>query len=196
MENSLKEIDKIITDQLELIEKKIKLKEIDFEEICEFKLNDIVDSETDIFNELDYKGIYLIEIKRDTLQDYVEWVDSFTKKFRGIEGDEKKFLHKFTPNVIEKRKYKHKDKNEEWIPLYLGKSKKIRSRVKEHIFLGLDTFTFALKLKARKIDEISIFGNELFRLKTIRVDVDNYDVIVTYLEKILRKKHNPIVGKQ
>lgn len=110
MENNLTEIDAIITKQLELIDN--KLSKIEFTEVCEFCLKDI-DENTNIFDKLDYKGLYLIEIKRDTLQDYVEWVDSFTKKFRGIEGDEKKFLHKFTPNVIEKRKYKHKEENQE-----------------------------------------------------------------------------------
>ncbi|MBM6499058.1 hypothetical protein [Flavobacterium macrobrachii] len=188
------EIDEIITSQLELIDD--KLSKIEFEEICEFKLNDI-NSETTILNELDYRGIYLIEIKRDTLQDYTEWIDLFTKKFRGIEGDEKKFLHKFTPNVIEKRKYKHKEKNEEWIPFYIGKSKKIRSRVKIHLFSTLGKPPFALKLKERNIDGINVLGDETFKLKTIKVvDIKNYDVIVTHLEKQLRKKHNPIVGKQ
>lgn len=189
----LKEIDGIITSQLQLIDD--KLSKIEFDEVCEFCLKDI-NKNTNILDKLDFKGLYLIEIKRDISQDYTDWVDLFTKKFRGIEGDEKKFLHKFTPNVIEKRKYKHKEENKEWIPFYIGKSKKIRSRVITHLFSPLGKPPFALKLKEREIDGISVFGDELFRLKTIRIDVVNYDVIVTHLEKQLRKKLNPIVGKQ
>lgn len=186
----LTEIDKIITSQLKLIDD--KLSKIEFEEICEFKLNDIK-KDFYLFNKLDYKGLYLFEIKRDTNQNPIDWLDSFTQKFR---GREKEFLHKFTPNVVKKRKKEHTKSTNEWIPIYLGKSKNIKNRVREHIFLELAKYTFALKLKERKIDGISIFGDELFRLKTIKVDVVNYDVIVTHLEKQLRKKLNPIVGKQ
>ena len=37
---------------------------------------------------------------------------------------------------------------EEWVPLYVGKSKKVSAPVAEHLCLPLDARTFALKICA------------------------------------------------
>lgn len=190
-----------------IIEKELaKIAEIamnsEFEEICEFKV-DIIEN-TPIFDclKIDGKvqGIYLIEIKRDVLQDYNNWISILTKRFRGREDNEKYFLHKFTPNIIEKRKMKHKDSNKDWVPFYLGKSKDIRNRLMIHIFSPLGKPPFALKLKDRKnTQEEHVFRDEIFRLKVINLNCISakvYDSVVSHFEKILREKYSPIVGKQ
>jgi len=75
--------------------------------------------------------------------------------------------------------------------LYIGKSRNIGSRIHGHIYKELHKTTFALKLQARKN-----LKNEIFRLKTIRIDVKNYDAIVPRIEWQLRNKINPLIGKQ
>ena len=77
------------------------------------------------------------------------------------------------------------------MPLYLGKSKNIAGRVWEHINLKLAQPTTAMKLKER-----SNMANQRFRLSTIRVEVENYDLIMPKLESALRDKYNPVLGRQ
>ncbi len=48
-----------------------------------------------------------------------------------------------------------------------------------------------MKLKARK----NLYGTKL-RVNSLKLEVENYDVIAPYLENLLRNKWNPIVGKQ
>jgi hypothetical protein len=198
--NSLAELAtscKIIEAELEKI-KQIALNS-EFEEVCRFKVDD---DDTAMFDAVadKMKGIYLLEIRRDDQQDYVDWINSFTKKFRGLDGAEKCFLHQFTPNIIEKRKYLHKEENNEWIPFYMGKSKNIKERIKTHVFSELGRPPFALKLKGRRDKEDKfVFHDEEFRLKVLYLsDVEDkvYDAVVTHFEKELRKKFSPIVGKQ
>lgn len=80
---------------------------------------------------------------------------------------------------------------ESWVPIYLGKCRNIASRVIGHLELGLDQPTTALKLESRH----NLKG-KVFRLSTVRVDVVNYDLIVPSLERALRDKYNPILGRQ
>tara|TARA_R110002051_G_scaffold321505_1_gene409360 strand:- start:308 stop:553 length:246 start_codon:yes stop_codon:yes gene_type:complete len=79
----------------------------------------------------------------------------------------------------------------EWIPIYIGKSKRIEGRIHEHIFKELHKTTFALKLNARENME-----NEKFRLKTIKCEIENYNMIVPAIEAQLRNRINPLIGKQ
>lgn len=207
MNINLKEISIKISEQLDLL-KEISENEIitQFDTICEFQLGDNqieFDKKLDNIEKND-TGIYLFEIKRDTDQKYEEWIEDFTKRFRGLEDNEKCFLHKFTPNVINKRKNKHKaeegHQEVEWIPLYLGKSMNIRKRVLVHVFSELGKPPFALKLNSRLNDENNlVFSNETFRLKVLRLEnleEKTYNSVGSYLEKILREKISPIVGKQ
>lgn len=132
-----------------------------------------------------YPGIYRIDIATGAARDVDSWMRDFTALW---EGDGLK--HKFTPGLKKKRVTQHKELPE-WLPLYLGKSKRVAARVLEHIQLGADKPTFALKLQARKW-----FEPAMFRLHTLEVDVQNYDLIVPALESALRERFHPIIGKQ
>ncbi len=212
MNININEISKKISDQLDLLEEIVKKENNSlFDIICEFQLGTI-ESKMEIYNKLENikkndTGIYLFEIKKDINQKYEEWIEIFTNRFRGplILGKHK-FLHQFTPNVINKRKNNHKAKEGkqelEWIPLYLGKSMDMKERIVIHIFSELGKPPFALKLNNR-LDENKnkIFSSDIFRLKVVRLEnLQNkdmtYNSVVSHLEKILRKEFSPIVGKQ
>ncbi len=181
----LKDIDTEITSQIESLSKIIN--HLQFNEKCQFNLNnqqEIIQNK--ILTELKYPGIYLIEIKNDNeFNSFESWIENFKIKWH-----DEKYLKKFVPNVKEKRIFAHKELND-WIPIYIGKSKNIGGRVFEHIYKELEKTTFALKLLARE----NLY-NETFRLSTICINVKNYDVIVPEIEKEMRNRINPILGKQ
>ena len=178
----IEQIDKEINKQLELLKDKVKL--IELEEICEFKIDEASDKIP--WNDLVYKGIYLLEIKNDKrFTDFSSWIKDFKDTWENID-----YRKKFTPNTKKIRIKAHKELNE-WIPLYIGKSRNVGSRIHGHIYKELHKTTFALKLMARKN-----LKNETFRLKSIEVDVHNYDSIVPKIEWQLRNRINPIIGKQ
>ena len=79
----------------------------------------------------------------------------------------------------------------ELIPMYIGKSKQIGGRVRQHIYKELGKPTFALKLNAREN-----MRNKTFRLNVIRVPPENYDWVMPVIEKTLRNRINPIIGRQ
>ena len=165
----MKNIDNEITAQLELLFELSK--NFEFEEICEFSLEE---SNLKIpYDDLKISGLYLFEIKNSTNLEFNEWIKRFKITFRGTENE---FLKKFTPNIIEKRIKKHPQKMD-WIPFYIGKSKNMTERIDKHINSTLGKPPFALKLKGR-----GNLNNELFRLKILNIEVKNYDVIVPSLE--------------
>ena len=96
----------------------------------------------------------------------------------------------FYTKLKKKRIVEHSELTE-WIPIYIGKSKRIEGRIHEHIFKELHKTTFALKLNARENME-----NEKFRLKTIKCEIENYNMIVPAIEAQLRNRINPLIGKQ
>ncbi len=133
-----------------------------------------------------YPGIYRIDISTaGTALGVAEWIETL----RG-EWEHEDFLKKFTPNFKKKRIAEHKQLTE-WMPLYLGKSKTVGKRVLEHINLGLEKSTFALKLNAR-----AGMAKRKFRLSTLELRVKNYDLIAPALESALRNRFHPLVGKQ
>lgn len=80
----------------------------------------------------------------------------------------------------------------QWIPLYIGKSKNISKRLQEHVFSkDMNAKTYALKLSHRK----NLMGKS-FRITAIEVNVKNYDLILPVLESTLRNRINPIIGRQ
>jgi hypothetical protein len=79
----------------------------------------------------------------------------------------------------------------EWFPLYIGKSQSIAKRVKEHIDLELKKPTTAMKL----LERVNIYGAK-FRISTIKINVNNYDLIVPEFENYFRDKINPIIGRK
>ncbi len=181
--NEINRIDKDITISAKKLKEEVK--NLDFEEICEFNLNKEHIPEIP-WGTLKYPGIYLIEIKNDgNSNSFKAWVDNFKSKW-----ENEKYLRCFTPNLKKKRIAEH-SVLADWIPIYIGKSKQIEGRVHEHIFKELHKTTFALKLNARDNME-----KERFRLKTIKCDVENYNMIVPAIEAQLRDKINPLNGKQ
>lgn len=179
---NINQIDNEINRQLELL--KHEIESVQFDEICEFRLQDA--EKLIPWDNLNHKGIYLFEIKNDNrFFDFDCWISDFKQIW---ELDEYKY--KFTPNT-KKVRIKAHNQLMDWIPLYIGKSRIIGRRVHEHIYKDLNKTTFALKLLARKN-----LRNHSFRLKVLRVDVKNYDTIVPKIEWQLRNRINPIIGRQ
>lgn len=157
---------------------------LEFEKVCEFNLENC--GAIIPWKSLHQPGLYFLEIKNDlTETDFPEWIS----KFRNIWEDDR-FKAKFVPNIREKRIKQHQILKE-WVPIYIGKSKSISARVYEHIYKDLNKTTFALKLMAR--DNLK---NELFRLSYLPIKTDNYDWVVSTVERVLRDKLNPIIGRQ
>ncbi|HUI58983.1 MAG TPA: hypothetical protein VLX90_02100, partial [Steroidobacteraceae bacterium] len=65
-------------------------------------------------------------------------------------------------------------------------------RVIEHIELPLNKPTWAMKLEARG----RFFRANRFRLRTINLELTHYDMLMPVIERRLRDRLNPIVGKQ
>ena len=96
-------------------------------EICQFNLNNNLKSIP--WDDLNYSGLYLIEIKNDHKSPSIEnWLENFKYKW-----ENEKHSIKSTPRIIKKRVKELKTLNE-WIPIYIGKSKSISKRVNEHIY--------------------------------------------------------------
>lgn len=154
-------------------------KELTMADIC-----DLADEVT--IEQQDYPGIYRIDISTaGTGLSVAEWIETLR-----AEWEHEDFLKKFTPNFKKKRIAQHQQLTD-WMPLYLGKSKTVGKRVLEHINLGLEKSTFALKLKARPG-----MANRKFRLHTLELRVKNYDLIAPALEGALRNHFHPLIGKQ
>lgn len=178
--------------QFEIINSKLKeinielieyANSLELEFICEFNMENCNEIP---WGELDCKGIYFIEIKNNYLfLDFKSWVENFQE-----EWENEMYKKKFVSNLKKVRINKHSELNE-WIPLYIGKSKKIKNRIHEHIYKELGKPTFALKLISREH-----IKKEIFRLSVVRVTTENYDWIMPVFEKTLRDKYNPIIGRQ
>lgn len=144
-------------------------------------------SDQKLIDSQDYPGLYKIDIKTSGFADFQEWFNSFELAWKDAA-----YVRQFTPNPKEKRVAKHRGGHlEEWIPLYLGKSKRISKRIWEHVNLPMEKPTTALKLASRANMDLNNF-----RFSTIQIDVTNYDLIMPQLESSLRNKHNPILGRQ
>lgn len=175
--NQIAEIDRTLTT---LFEGFVNLTEqLRFTPIC-----DLSDEAT--VAKQQYAGIYKIDIEvTEPHKTLTEWISWFT-----AEWVQERYERKFVPNPKKKRLAAHSELAQ-WMPLYLGKSKNIAGRVWEHINLKLAQPTTAMKLKER-----SNMANQRFRLSTIRVEVENYDLIMPKLESALRDKYNPVLGRQ
>jgi len=158
---------------------------LEFESKCEFTLENCNTSVP--WDEIKGKGVYLIEIRNNkNFNDFKTWVENFR-----LEWENPLYKRRFVPN-LKKIRIKNQDgKFDEWIPLYIGKSNNISGRVLEHIHKRLDQNTFALKLNAREHAK-----KETFRLSIIQIPTENYNMIMPVIESTLRKKINPILGRQ
>lgn len=158
---------------------------LEFQTVCDFTLETC--TECIPWKEIEGEGVYFIEIKNQHhFPDFKSWVENFR-----IEWEDPLYKRKFVSNLKKNRIKSQNDKFEEWIPLYIGKSKNISGRVWEHIHKRLDQNTFALKLKAREHAR-----KETFRLSVIQIPTENYNMIMPVIESTLRKKLNPIIGRQ
>lgn len=178
----LHQIDHKISDLL--IELNTIVNNLEFEELATFNLknaNQVIPWET-----LNYKGIYFFEVKTDETNDnFKNWFRSFEKLW-----NDNKFIKKKTPKIIQSRVSKHSG-FKEWIPLYIGKSRKVGNRIDAHLNKEMDKSTYALKLLAR-----NNLKNYTFRVKAMKIDVNNYDTILPEIESTLRNRFYPIIGKQ
>jgi hypothetical protein len=174
-------IDKKISDlQLELLEFAQTLK---FEESFEFSVSNLENIQ---WSKIECQGLYLIEIKNDLkCNRFNEWANDFCLKWM-----DPLYVRGWVPNPKKKRLSKHPELKD-WIPLYIGKSKKINARFHEHIYLKLEQPTTGLKLNARKNIQ-----NEIFRLSYINIPTKNYDMVMPIFENNLRDRINPILGRQ
>lgn len=160
-----------------------------FEELAgQVELQIVGDLKNDkLIREQVYPGIYLIEIKTGAEHSaFDHWITWFKS-----EWDHQRYAKQFVPTTKKKRIKGH-GALKEWMPVYLGKSKRIAGRVIEHINLELEKPTFAMKLRARG----DFFTNNTFRLSTAHIDIAHYDLIMPMVERSLRRRLNPIVGKQ
>jgi len=187
LENRMKSIleqDRLLTEIFGNITKSIR-ENLAPEIIGEFTIEGFNDL-TPSIDKYNVKGIYFFEIKNNFKFDGIElWKEDFINRW-----EDDIYKHRFVPNTRKVRLNKLNE-NKEWIPLYLGKSRNVSSRIKEHINKELEKNTFAMKLKAREN-----FREELFRVSVLKIDVNHYDWIVPLVEKELRNIYNPIVGKQ
>ncbi len=126
-------------------------------------------------------GLYLFETKKDSAEEISEWISNLW-----IEK-----VIKFTPSIKKKRIIANA--NNEWIELYLGKCNNVHKRIIEHIFLEGHKQTYALKLKAR----IKNLEKQQFRIKWFCFgQINEYHTISSILESEIRKRINPIIGRQ
>jgi hypothetical protein len=135
---------------------------------------------------LGYAGLYRIDVCTAGAEtSLADWVAAFRRDW-----EDSTIKIRATPSLKKKRIGKHSTLPE-WMPLYLGKSRNVASRVLEHINLPQEKTTFALKLKARPA-----LQSRTFRLHAVELPVQNYDVIAPALECALRDRLHPLIGKQ
>lgn len=98
------------------------------------------------------------------------------------------------PKVIKNRAIHSFQKNKNnWIPIYLGKAKKVKTRVIEHIKNGAESTTFALKLEESK----DLFSTIKFSVSTLDFGLlDDSYYLCEIVESVLRNELNPIIGRQ
>lgn len=185
----LEKLDQEINQCIHQIEVEIQNIHFDSTTIAEFKLNDEFDSS--VFKEKGViEGLYFFEVDLDS--EGLNGKKRKTKLNNFIKDWGKKTNDSFFSSSVIKSKIKHYEKfNQKWLPLYIGKHKNVYKRIIEHIELPPTSQTYAMKLRHRKN-----LDNLTFRISILKINVANYDFIVPYLERTLREKYKPIVGKQ
>ncbi|NEU09779.1 hypothetical protein GZH53_15740 [Flavihumibacter sp. R14] len=154
---------------------------MEFIPIQEFTL----DSQTKCIchDEYNLPGVYLFEIKVVVSTNIIAWMTDFTNLWRDV-------TFSWVPGIKNVRVKSHKELKD-WMPIYIGKSKRVASRVNDHLLKSSAATTFAMKLKERT----NLYGNT-FRISWIPMDVRNYNMIVPAIESALRNRYNPIIGRQ
>lgn len=135
-------------------------------------------------------GLYFIEIKFPfrTEEGLIDFVGRWGTK--GGDG-----LQKATSRSYANRAKRHlqKVKAGEFVPLYLGKNKNVRSRLIQHLTGKTDAATYGLKLLSRS----AVLEGCQLRAGAVdfTINRDAY-FCIALLEAALRDKIHPIVGKQ
>ena len=152
---------------------------------CTFTLDGTNDYKQ-LLSSLKFVGVYLLEIRKPIDEPFEVWFVSFQRLWA-----DQKYIDKWVPNINSKRVAKLlTNPPKEWVPLYIGRSHNICSRIKQHIDFPLERSTIGLKLRAR----VNIYGNE-FRVNTIKINVKNYNLLMPEVEKGMQNKYNPITGR-
>ena len=190
----------VFEDTLKKIEEaSLDLRKKDFINSCKEAINDVgLSIDLDCENNFECipksPGIYCFWIKLENWinnNDFdwdkliVEFCDDWEKPTESI---------KCYPKVNNKNlpKMLKEFSNEEWIPLYIGKSKNINQRVTQHVNLEAHKKTYALKLKSRKN---CLKGVEL-EVTTIPFEVSEKSYfVISLIEQLIRNSYHPIIGK-
>lgn len=155
-----------------------------FEEYFRFKMQeDLPDLSIGTLN---FPGVYFFEIQNNH---GCENISNFLSEFKD-KWEFPEYKYCFVPNTIAKRLICHTAPMD-WVPLYIGISKNITSRLQSHLYMPMTATTFAMKLLARK----NLVGYNI-RISAIEINVTNYDLILPKIESFLRNKFNPIIGRQ
>ena len=183
------EFDTQISSYIFKLEEKLEDISFDISKSKQFLISKELDSKS-LFNYEKKQGVYLFELNLDN--------ENLVGKKRSTkiinfskDWSKKKHDSFFSSSVIKKRLKLRENFDEKWLPIYIGKNKDIYKRIGEHIDLSPKKNTYAMKLKHR----CNLHGLE-FRVSIIEVDVTNYSFIVPHIERSLREKYHPIIGKQ
>ncbi|WP_045521342.1 hypothetical protein [Neobacillus niacini] len=138
----------------------------------------------------DDPGIYYFEERFPKFEASItfdEFHEDFTSKWNEI-GDTYKSPKFYKTNA---EYHFNKIRHGHWVPFYLGKRKKLKNRVMEHILGPKSNKTYAMRLKDRKLD----LKYRMSYISLKNLEKEQY-FLVEHFEKELRKQLNPIVGKQ
>lgn len=185
----LKEFDTNISAHISDIATNLIDVNFDTENGLSFILSEEFDNKL-FFSPVKRKGVYLFELNLDS--DILPGKKRETKIRNFAEAWSKKKQDSFfSSSVIKKRLSMYQNFDKQWLPIYIGKNKDVYKRIREHINLSPAKNTYAMKLKHR-----SNLHDLQFRVSVLEIDVINYDFIVPHIERILRDKYNPLIGKQ
>lgn len=146
-ERIIQDFDDHINQYVVELENKIDDINFDYGQSITFTLSEDLDTKS-IFNNSIKKGIYLFEVNLDHLYSKSVYRKTKVKEF-AKDWKKKKNDSFFSPSIIKSKQKKYEEFNDEWLPLYIGKSKKLNSRIIEHIDLSPKKNTYAMKLKHR-----------------------------------------------
>ena len=136
------------------------------------------------------QGVYFFELNLES--EGLMGKNNFAKVSNFVKSwVDKETIPSYSPSIIHKIRKLLNDFDGQWLQIYIGKSKNVYKRISEHIDLSAEKKTYAMKLKYRT----NLSGME-FRISIIEINVKNYDIIVLYIERSLRNKYNPLIGKQ
>lgn len=185
----IKELDQILEKEVYSIKKHIRQLQFDTENAIEYCLTENTDWSA-FENKKKIKGLYLFEVKLDDTIKGVKIaskINDFVTKYQRFSN-----RHTYSAKIINKRVMEAQRKHtKEWLPIYIGKCKDVYKRILEHISMPTNKRTYAMKLLSRE----NLYGLH-FRVSVIEMDIENYDLVMGFLEKELREIYNPIIGRQ